>query len=83
MCASAEQETIVVRLAHGDKLIGPVAVHNANGTHGHRSWGFSSGVRTDRRSVEALARRGVIAIEHGADGSRSARLRNPAHPFGE
>lgn len=79
-CPSHEQQAIVMRLAMGDRLVGPVTVRNANGLAGQRPWGFASGVRAHGLSVKALAHRGLIAIEHAADGSRRARLIREALP---
>jgi hypothetical protein len=83
-CPSHDQQQILQHLAMGDRLIGPVTVTEARSAggiyHRHRPWGFSSGIRTKRSSVEALGRRGLIAIEHQADGTRAARLVREALP---
>lgn len=66
-CTSAEQETILLRLAAGDTLAGP-AVYPVR-PRGTRSalWRFGRGGSAHKPAVEALARRGLIALDPRGD----------------
>ena len=68
-----DMDFIVRRLDAGDRLVGPVTVPQPGSSRQPRPWGFTSGARADKRSVDGLAARGVVAVEE-KDGRRRAWL---------
>ena len=68
-----DMDFIVRRLDAGDRLVGPVTVPQPGSSRQPRPWGFTSGARADKRSVEGLAARGIVAVEE-RDGNRRAWL---------
>ena len=68
-----DMDFIVRRLEAGDRLVGPVTISQPGSSRRPRPWGFTSGARADKRSVDGLAARGVVAVEE-KDGCRNAWL---------
>ncbi len=68
-----DMDFIVRRLQAGDRLVGPVTVPKPGSSREPRPWGFASGARADKRSVDGLAARGVVGVED-KDGRRRAWL---------
>ncbi len=75
---SDEQREIYERLRAGMKLSGPRRIFRS-GQHRRVQWVFADGVPANKQSVDALARRGLVAIAETPAG-REARLAGGQRP---
>lgn len=77
----ANMHEIVERLRRGDRLVGPVTVRSGTSHRVPRPFGFAGGGgRVNAHSVEALVRRGLIAIIAPPDHEREAVLTGETQP---